>query len=144
MFNFSGLVFRIWGVCGIVLFIGLIGILSKRPWKQVLDAKQIMIDLLFIGIAVLLGAVYLSRILFPGVSSYTGTYIETHRNSRVAPPLPVTYEYVFWNGEGNRQKFYLDTFSKKSILHDDLDAGRTYTIYFDEFTNIIVGIENSE
>ena len=53
-----------------------------------------------IAAAIGLSLLYASRIVFPGVSSYTGEFIDSHRNSRVAPPLPVTNEYVFWNGEG--------------------------------------------
>ena len=77
-------------------------------------------------------------------SSYTGEFIETHRNSRVAPPLPFTDEYVFWDGEGKRQVFYLDIFSKKEIFPYEFVSDQKYTIYFDEFTNVIVNIETVE
>lgn len=94
-----------------------------------------------IAFAICLGLIYVSRVVFPDVSSYTGEFIETHRNSRVAPPLPFTDEYVFWNGEGKRQVFYLDIFSKKEIFPYEFVSDQKYTIYFDEFTNVITKVE---
>ena len=107
-------------------------------------SPRISVDLLFIVFAICLGLVYSSRILIPDVSSYTGEFIESHRNSRVAPPLPVTYEYVFWNSEGKRQVFYLDIFSKKELFPYEFVSDQKYTIYFDEFTNVITKVEAVE
>lgn len=144
MYNFSGIVYRIWGVCGIILLVGLIAILCTKLWMQDFSISKVKIDLLFIVFAICLGLVYSSRILIPDVSSYTGEFIESHRNSRVAPPLPVTYEYVFWDGEGKRQVFYLDIFSKKEIFPYEFVSDQKYTIYFDDFTNVIVRVETVE
>lgn len=88
--------------------------------------------------------VYISRVVFPNVSSYAGEFVSTNRNSRVAPPLPLTSEYVFWNGEGKKQVFYLDALSKKEIIPYELETGKEYIIYFDDFTNVIVKIEAIE
>ena len=60
----------------------------------------------------------------------------------MAPPLPFTDEYVFWNGEGKRQVFYLDIFSKKEIFPNEFVSDQKYTIYFDEFTNVITKVES--
>ena len=144
MYNFSGIVYRIWGVCGIVLLVGIIAILCAKPWMPDFTISKFKIDLLFIVFAICLGSIYISRIVFPNVSSYTGEFIETHRNSRVAPPLPFTDEYVFWNGEGKRQVFYLDIFSKKAIFPYEFVSDQKYTIYFDEFTNVITKVETVE
>lgn len=141
MYNFSGIVYRIWGVCGIILLVGIIAILCAKPWMPDFNISKVKIDLLFIVFAICLGSIYISRIVFPDVSSYTGEFIETHRNSRVAPPLPFTDEYVFWNGEGKRQVFYLDIFSKKEIFPYEFVSSQKYTIYFDEFTNVITKVE---
>ena len=97
-----------------------------------------------IAFAIGMSLIYASRIVFPDVSSYTGEFIESHRNSRVAPPLPVTSEYVFWNGEGKRQVFYLDVFSKKEIFPSEFEVHQKYTIYYDEFTNVIIKVEAIE
>lgn len=144
MFNFSGVFYRIWGVCGILLLVGILCILVERPWAKKVTLKDLSAGLLGIAFAICLGLVYASRILFPDVLSYTGEFIDTHRNSRVAPPLPFTREYVFWNGEGKKQVFYLDTFSKKEIFPCELEYGQQYTIYYDDFTNVIVRVEPVE
>lgn len=144
MFNFSGVFYRIWGVCGVILILGVVYILLNRPWARNVKIKDCKLGLVMIAAAIGLSLLYASRIVFPGVSSYTGAFIDSHRNSRVAPPLPLTNEYVFWNGEGKKQTFYLDIFSKKEIFPDDFVSDRKYTIYFDEFTNVIVQVECME
>lgn len=144
MYNYSGLFFRIWGVCGVILLLGVICILVEKPWTTSFKLQDCKLGLIIIAFAVCLGLVYLKRILLPDISSYTGEYIESHRNSRVAPPLPVTNGYVFWDGEGKRPVFYLDLFSKKEIFPYELEEGKEYTIYFDSFTKVIVKVEAAE
>lgn len=141
MYNFSGVFFRIWGVCGIVLALGVGCILLEKPWAKSFRLQNCKLGLIMVVFAIALGAIYATRILFPNVSSYTGEFVESNRNTRVAPPLPVTYEYVFWNGEGNRQVYYLDVFSKRDLFPCEFKNGGKYTIYFDEFTNVIVKVE---
>ncbi len=34
MYNFSGLIFRIWGVAGIIFIIGVICVLMGQPWRN--------------------------------------------------------------------------------------------------------------
>lgn len=144
MYNFSGVFYRIWGVCGILLLVGILCILVERPWAKKVTLKDLSAGLLITVFAIGLGLVYASRIVFPDVLSYTGEFIDTHRTSTVAPPLPFTREYVFWNGEGKKQVFYLDTFSKKEIFPCELEYGQQYTIYYDDFTNVIVKVEPIE
>lgn len=141
MNNFSGVIYRIWGVCGIILLLGIGCILYKKPWAKDFKLQNCKLGLFAVTLSVCLGVVYASRVFSPHVSSYTGEFIESHRNSRVAPPLPVTFEYVFWNGEGLKPVFYLDTFSKKEIFPSDFEKGKEYTIFFDEFTSVIVRVE---
>lgn len=144
MYNFSGVFYRIWGVCGILLLVGILCILVERPWAKKVTLKDLKAGLLITVFAIGLGLVYTSRIVFPDVLSYTGEFVDTHRNSRVAPPLPLTDEYVFWNGEGKKQVYYLDIFSKKEIFPWELEYGQQYTIYYDDFTNVIVRVEPIE
>lgn len=43
MFNFSGVLYRIWGVCGVILVLGVACILLNRPWARkvkIKDCKQ--------------------------------------------------------------------------------------------------------
>ena len=144
MYNFSGIWYRIWGVCGVMFLLGVICILFDKPWRKAVKIKDCKLGLIIIAFAICLGSIYVYRIMYPDVSSYTGEFIESHRNSRVAPPLPVTYEYVFWNGEGKRQVFYLDIFSKKELFPYEFVSDQKYTIYFDEFTNVITKVEAVE
>jgi len=111
MFNFSGVLYRIWGVCGVILVLRVACILLDRPWAKKVKIKDCKLGLIMIAAAIGLSLLYATRIVFPGVLSYTGEFIDSHRNSRVAPP--VTNKYVFWNGEGKKQTLYLDIFSKK-------------------------------
>ena len=141
MFDFSGVLYRIWGVCGIVLILGIVCILFERPWARSVKIKDCKLGLIMIAVAICLGSIYASRIVLHDVSSYTGEFVESNRNSRVAPPLPLTEEYVFWNGEGEKQVFYLDVFSKEKMFPREFVSGNTYTIYFDEFTSVIVKVE---
>lgn len=142
MYNFSGIYYRIWAVWGILFLMGVVAILFVKPWsKKIFRIKDYIFGIICILFALCMSTICICKIIFPHVSSYTGEFIDTHRNSRVAPPLPFTSEYVFWNGEEKKQVFYLDSFSKKEIFPCELELGDTYVVYFDEFTNVIVKIE---
>ena len=141
MNNYSGIVYRIWGVCGVMLLLGVVCILFEKPRLHKNWLQRCKFGLLTIAFAVCLGAVYASRIFFPNVLSYTGEFVDTHRNSRVAPPLPLTNEYVFWNGEGKRKVLYLDVLSKKEIYPFEFETGEKYTVYYDSFTKVITRVE---
>lgn len=141
MYNFSGVVYRLWGVCGIILLLGVVCILLEKPWAKQFSISQCKLGLILIIFAVCLGILYTSRIISPDISSYTGEFIESYRNSSVAPPLPVTFEYVFWNGEGKKKVLYLDAFSEDIIFPFQLEVGNEYVVYYDDFTNIIVKVE---
>ena len=142
MYNFSGIAYRIWGMCSFFFILPLASLLISIVMKKPIRFSKFKVELGCVAIGVILSVVFLSRILFPGVSSYTGEFVESHRTSRVAPPLPFTSKYVFWNGEGKKKVVYLDTFSKK-IIPDGLEAGEEYTVYFDEFTKVIVRVEQN-
>ena len=144
MYNFSGIFYRIWGVCGFLFALGIVLIFLEKPWAKNFCITNCKTGLIAIAFSVCLSLLYLSRIVFPNVSSYTGSFVEEHRNSRVAPPLPVTTEYIFWDGNGKRQVFYLDIFSKEKIFPNDFIPTHEYTVYFDEFTNVIVKVEEAK
>ena len=141
MFNFSGIIYRIFGVCGAIFILGIIYILLNKPWSQNFKIQNCKLSIISIALAVCLSLLYISRIIFPAVSSYTGEFIDHHRNSRVAPPLPVTYEYVFGNDEDKKHVFYLDVFSKEKIYPSEFEHGCKYTIYFDKLTKVIVAVK---
>lgn len=145
MYNFSGIWFRIWGVDGVVLILEivviLIKILPKKNIKLKECIKECKMELFAIVFAIVMGLSDASGIWSPDVLSYTGKFVVSHTNSRVAPPLPVTYEYVFWNGEGERRILYLDVFSMKEIFPYEFVRDQEYTIYFDKGTKVILKVE---
>ena len=142
MYNFSGIWYRIWGSASIFVILGVTIILFSRPWAEKIKLKDLIIALLSIILGVCMSLFYLSRIAFPDVSSYTGEFVAQYRTSN-APPLPFTSKYLFWEGEGKKYPFYLDTFSKKEIC-PELESGRKYTVYYDKFTKVIVKVEPVE
>ena len=138
MYDFSGIFYRLWGVCGILLLLGSGCILLEKPWVHGFSFRDCKVGVGIVALAICLSLVYSSRILFPNVSSQTGTFLYYQRNSRVAPPLPVTYEYVFENDQEKKHSFYLDVFSKNRIFTSEFESGKVYMICFDKLTNIIV------
>lgn len=141
MYDFSGIVFRLWGVCGIMFLLGVIGLLLSEPWKKGYRFKDDWVGWISIACSVVLAIVLASRILFPDVSVHTGAFLSSARNSRAAPPLPVTREYVFENPGERHKCFYLDAFSMKKVFPQEFECGEVYTIYYDKLTKVIVGVE---
>lgn len=141
MYNFSGLLFRVWGVCGIIFLLGLFLLLCEKPWSATFTIKNCKFSLMLICVSLILSVFYISRIISPNILSYSGNFVKAQRNSRVAPPLPTTYEYIFNNGSGENQVFYLDVFSKNAWLVNDLIEGQEYMVYYDTFTKIILRID---
>ena len=140
MYNFSGVYFRIWGVCAIIVLIGIICILITKLWLG-FNFKKCAFGMFAVLFGLIMSLVYIKGVVCQDVCSYTGVFVQTTRNSRVAPPLPVTREYVFYNGEGKKQEFYLDAFSKKEVFPYDFKVGETYTVYFEKFSSVIVKVE---
>lgn len=44
MFNFSGVLYRIWGVCGEILVLGVACFLLNRPWARKVKIKIVNWD----------------------------------------------------------------------------------------------------
>ena len=140
MYNFSGLFYRIWAECGIILLAGIICTLIEKPWVKGFKLNN-CIGIITIALSIFLFIECSYAINAKDISTYTGEFVSTNRNSRVAPPLPFTDQYVFWNGEGKKKVVYLDIFSKKEIYPHDFEVGQNYTVYYDEHLDIIVKIE---
>lgn len=139
MYNFSGLWYRVWAVCGIVLLSCVIMLMFEKPWKNGFRSELSKFELIGIAFSLIMGIITVSRIIMPNVSQYAGELVAEHRNSRVAPPLPFTMEYTFETSSGEKRSLYLDIFSLKKIVPQGFEIGQEYIIYFDEFTNVIVG-----
>ena len=128
MYNYSGIWVRIWGVCGIILLLPIVSWLFHCPWKKKVRIQGMKTEIIAVIGVIVLTLYYLSRIVFPNVASYTGTFESSYRDSSVAPPLPVTYGYCFWNGEGKKPIFYLDIYSKRKIFPEEFKEAQEYTI----------------
>lgn len=142
MYDFSGILYRILSTFGLMLLIAIIIILFEKPWSKSFELKNCKFAIVTIIIAVSSTIFYAFLIVSPNVSTYTGKYVDSSRTFSYASPLPFNYKHVFWNGEGKKPMFYLDTFSKEKICPNGFEEGNIYTVYYDEWTNIIVGVED--
>lgn len=124
-----------------MVLLGAILLADEKLSKRNISLKNCKIEFLLIALGIAFCIFYVSRIVFPNVSSYTGKFVDSHRDSTEAPPIPVTSKYTFWNGEGKKKVVYLDTFSKKKIYPLDFEKGKMYTVYYDELTKVIVRVE---
>ncbi len=141
MYDFSGIYYRILSTCGIMFLMAIILILFQKPWSKSFDIKKCKFAIFAIILATCSTVFYVSRIVSPDVSIYTGEFVESRRTSSSASPLPFNNKYVFWNGEGKKPIFYLDSFSKKEICPSGLEEGKVYTVYYDTWTDIIVAVK---
>ena len=141
MYCFDGIIYRLWGVCGFMFLVGFICILLECPWKKRFRLSKCKIGLLIIAVSFALGLHYASRIIVPDVQCFEGGFIHENRNSTIAPPLPLTMEYVFSNGNDPKHVFYLDVLSKKTIYPHEFMEGMRYRVYYDRVTSIIVMVE---
>lgn len=148
--DLSGVMFRIWGCFPFFafggVFVALNGFYGERRENA---AKRVWITSICVGSAIFLFSVgylfyYLDAMLNPQIVCIEGRLIESTRNSLVAPPLPVTTEYLFeGEGEQYRISLFLDSFSKRRIFSEELQEGNTYTVWYSEKGRIIVGVDSS-
>ena len=68
----------------------------------------------------------------PLIISFTGKFKESYRDSRIAPPLPVTRAYVFDIGEKTNKVVYLDAFTKNKYFQENMVIDDEYTIYYEK------------
>lgn len=139
--NYSGIVYRIWAVAGVIVLLGVAdllvcGIRTKSFSKSCFYAGVLAV-LFGLGTA----AYYANCRLNPKVESVQGVFYEEYRNSRVAPPLPFTMEYTFSNADGVLETFYLDVLSKKEIIPEGFQKGEEYLVSYEARSNIILGVE---
>ena len=140
--NYSGITYRIWAEAGVIVLIG-IGCLLASGFRSKSFSKQCFWAGV-LGVVYGLGtaAYYVAQLVSPDVSSLHGVFHEEYRNSRVAPPLPFTMEYSFYDENNDSRVFYLDVLSKKEIIPEGFLEDKEYIIYYEASTNIIVGVES--
>lgn len=139
--NYSGITYRIWAEAGVIVLIG-IGCLLASGFRSKSFSKQCFWAGVF-GVVYGLGTAvyYIAQLVSPDVASLHGVFYEEYRNSRVAPPLPFTMEYSFYDENNDSRVFYLDVISKKEIIPEGFAEGEEYIIYYEPSTNIIIGVE---
>ena len=137
--NYSGLWYRVIAEC--LLMIVIISVAIFFEAKRTPKRKDRLIVLsasiaLFVGIA----SLYLYRIACGDTAVYSGQFVVSRRNSRVAPPLPLTSEYVFQCGD-IKKTFYLDELSKRSIYPGEFEEGSHYVVCYDRLTRVILSVQ---
>ena len=149
--NTAGLWYRVFGVGGFILALGIISLIfdipllrkrrsSKKSTKEKSFKKSIIITCLVIITGFLVSSFYMYKAILPNEICYEGYYEYSKRNSRVAPPFPVTSEYVFYN-DRSKVGFYLDSYSSKEIFSEDLEEGAFYRIWYEKSTYVILKVE---
>ena len=141
MYRLDGLLYRVFCVGGIILIVSVILLLLSKFWdKRRLNRSDLRIAIFGIVLSLIYCGAYVYKIINPDILAYQGYFEEAYRDSRVAPPIPATYAYVFSNNEP-KKAFYLDSFSKKNIIKQDFKKGDIYCVYYEKGSRIIVGIE---
>ena len=143
MYNYDGILYRIWGVAGFFVLLGVCCVLVSSIHSITFTKKCFTSGIISIVLGIVLGIYYTSCYVSPVVESIRSTLIEECRDSRVAPPLPLTMKYIFLNDEGYTA-FYLDVLSEEMVLEQDLELGKEYIVFYESRTDIIVGISVPE
>ena len=153
--NTSGLWYRFFAVGGIILLLPILIILldvyirlnnKKNNRENKKSKKELIREVLVVSFCFIIGLSccihYSYRAVNPEVKCYEGYFEYSNRNSRVAPPLPLTDQFTFSNENDKYKKgFYLDVISKKTIFEDELKIGSLYRVWYEGSTKIILKIE---
>lgn len=139
VFNYGGMVYRVWAFCGVFLVLGLLCLMISWHKKPKCNKEGVLVGALMILFALGSGMHYCNCLINPEVQRVTAVFLQAERNSRVAPPLPFTMEYQFTSDK--LYGIYLDVFAKKEIFPDNFVEGHEYTIYYEENTEIIVKVD---
>ena len=133
MFNFSALWLRIvWIALLCILVIIFILVLGKK-------FRIIYRILIITGIILIFGLCSRSTIKGlsnPQIVSFEATFEKSYRANGVNP-----FEFQYCFDSGDRKYFVdLDSFSKRILYNKPLLVGKTYTIYYEKQTNLIIAI----
>lgn len=138
MYNLDGIFYQMQRLSMVYITVMLIFLISSRFWvKEKRKAKELVLGIVCMFLAIGTITYYLYVIRNPKISIHEGFFIEEHRENRSV----TRWEYVFTNDKGLKPVFYLDISSKKNIYPDDFETKNKYRIYFEERTDIIVKVE---
>ena len=141
MYYCDGLIFRIFASGGIFLLLGIIVLFLEKPWKNGWKKQNNWISIALIVIALIITTNSICGIIdvkSGDVSSCTGVF--ESRGGVFKGPL-LTQKYVFRKNGETAEVLYLDTISRKKIIPFELEEGKTYTVYYEAKTSIIVKVE---
>lgn len=141
MFFYGGIIYRIWAVSGVMFLLGVVCIAIEKPWSKPFRIQNYTVGILLLIFSLLSCTFYVSRVISPHIQCYEGEFIGENRDPRVAPPLPLTYKFVFSNGDNKDQPFYLDVISRRKIIPSGFSPHKTYRVFYDGLTLIIVKVE---
>ena len=139
--NYSGIIYRIWAVGGAMVLLGIACLLVSGIRTKSFSKQCFLAGVLCVVYGLGTAVYYIAQLVSPDVASLHGIFHEEYRNSRVAPPLPFTMEYSFYDENNDSRVFYLDVLSKKEIIPEGFLEDNEYIIYYDTSTNIIVRVE---
>lgn len=139
--NYSGIIYRIWAVGGVIVLLGIACLLVSGIRTKSFSKQCFLAGVLCVVYGLGTAVYYIAQLVSPDVASLHGIFHEEYRNSRVAPPLPFTMEYSFYDENNDSRVFYLDVVSKKEIIPEGFLEDKEYIIYYEASTNIIVGVE---
>lgn len=142
MYNLNGILYRIVCVGGVILLIGVLLLVISRFWipqKVNIAVRNTSVIIIIISALYIFFHVY--KFNNPQILCHEGFLSREYRDSTVAPPLPLTYAYVFTNSDGLKPTFYLDTFTAKDVFNYDMEVQTKYRIYYEKDLKIIVRVE---
>ena len=93
MYNFSGIICKIWTCDGLIMIGSIITIILHKPWVDGWGQKKVKYCLIAFAFGLFLMGYHISIILNPEVQKYTGEYVKVYSGKGVF------YDYHFENEE---------------------------------------------
>lgn len=141
----SGILYRVWAVGGVIALLGLLCLLiacCERGNEK--NRETVLAGVLCLMFGLILAGYYAYCAWKPEIATFSGELDSVYRNSRVAPPLPLTMEYTLYDETGRGKGFYLDVLSKKTVFPSEPEIGKAYRITYETRTDIILKLEPAE
>lgn len=137
MYCFDGLYRQCWiVVVGAILCIG--SLVASHFWSaKKINKRRLAEGIFWLVATVYMGWYCIGAVLSPNILSHEGTLLAIHRTHNSLSSM----DYTFSNSDGLKPVFELDSFTRKKIYPQGLEEGKTYRIYYEARTTIIVGIE---
>ena len=142
MYDLSGLAYRMWSslslfAAGVVLLL----LCLRNPRKKhqrgtpILSIGAMILSVLFCGF-------YWLKVQNPQISSFDGTFCDSHS---VSHSHSLNHRFTFLpfpsHPDDLKKDFYLDIPTRKEILPDGFKEGQLYRIYYEETCKVIVRID---